>query len=249
MVEGQNEKIGARFWLKRLGLGFLFGAAIFTLECAYYFPLVAHTLGVESFLSSIVLWCGEGVLLALVVSGAEYSLRPRELRAWQLALAVVLGVLFAVPAWEAFSQFVLRDQFGVPLFRDYWGHPVIWIRGVFYRTWMLLFFSGLATAAYASQRRYARMLAAVRAAQLARATSQRHLADAKLVSLRARIEPDFLFDTLTKLERLYEADPASADRVLDELIAFLRRALADMRASSMPSVPILAPLAVSHSSN
>jgi hypothetical protein len=249
MVDGQSEKIGARFWLQRLGFGFFLGAAIATLEFAYYFPLVTHTIGVDSFLSSIVLWCGESMLFALVVSGAEYSVRPRELRAWQLALAVVVGVLFAVLAWQAFSRLILRDQFGVRLFPDYLGQPVNWMGGVLYHTWMLLFFGGLATAAYASQRRYARMLAALRAAQLARAMSQRWLADAKLASLQSRIEPDFLFQTLTKLEGFYETDPASADRLLDELIAFLRGALADMRASNVPSPPILAPHVVSHSSN
>lgn len=244
-----HEDSGARFWLKRLGLGFLLGAAIATLDFAYYFPLVTQTIGLDSFLSSIALWCGEGMLFALAVSGAEYSVRPRELRAWQLAISVVLGALFAVLAWQAFSHFVLRGQLGVRLFSEYLGQPVNWMGGVLYHVWMLLFFGGLATGAYASQRRYARMLAALRAAQLARATSQRHLADAKLASLQARIEPDFLFQTLGKLERLYETDLASADRSLNELIAFLRRALADMRASIVPSSPILAPDNVFRSPN
>jgi hypothetical protein len=250
MVGGQSEEIGARFWLKRLGFGFILGAAIATLDFAYYFPLATHAIGVDAFLSSIALWCGEGVLFALVLSGAEYSVRPRELRTWQLALAVVLGVLFAVLAWQAFAHFLLRDQFGMRLFTEYLGQPANWMGGVLYHAWMLLFFGGLATVAAASQRRYARMLAALRAAELARATSQRGLADAKLASLQARIPPNFLFQTLTKLERLYAADPASADRLLDELIDFLHRALGDMRASTVPSPPpVRAPHVVFHSSN
>ena len=248
-LRSTHDATGARFWLKRLGSGFLLGAAIATLDFAHYSPLVAHTVGFDSFLSSIVLWCGEGMLFAIVVSGAEYSVRPRELRAWQLAISVVLGILFAVLAWQGFSHFVLRGQLGVRLFSEYLGQPVNWTGGVLYHLWMLLFFGGLATAAFASQRRYARMLAALRAAQLARATSQRHLADAKLASLHAQIEPDFLFQTLGKLERLYETDSASADRSLNELIAFLRRALAGMRASAVPSRPLLAPHVISHSSN
>jgi sensor histidine kinase YesM len=154
-----------------------------------------------------------------------------------------------VLAWQAFAHFLLRDQFGMRLFPDYLGQ-VNWMGVILYHTWMLFFFGGLATVAAASQRRYARMLAALRAAELARATSQRGLADAKLASLQARIPPNFLFQTLTKLERLYAADPASADRLLDELIDFLHRALADMRASTVPSPPpVRAPHVVFHSSN
>jgi LytS/YehU family sensor histidine kinase len=95
----------------------------------------------------------------------------------------------------------------------------------------MLFFGGLAAAVYASRRRRARMLAALRAAELGRATSQQRLAEARLASLQARVEPDFLLQTLTRLEQSYEADPHAADRLLDELIAFLRGALADIRAS------------------
>jgi hypothetical protein len=46
------------------------------------------------------------------------------------------------------------------------------------------------------------------------------------------VEPDFLLHTLTRLEHSYEVDPNAADRLLDELIAFLRGALADIRGKS-----------------
>jgi sensor histidine kinase YesM len=75
------------------------------------------------------------------------------------------------------------------------------------------------------------MLAALRAAELERENSQRRLAEAQLAALETRIDPEFLFQTLTKLERLYEADPQRADSLLEELIVFLRRALAEGRAS------------------
>lgn len=225
--------MNTRFWVKRLGMGLFLGAAIASLDFAYYLPLSTHSIGVASFLSSLVVWCGESLLFVLVVTGAEYWASPRELRAWELALVIMTGALFAVLAWQSFSHFLLRDQLGVRLFRDYLGTPVVWIGGVLYHTWLMLFFGGLGWAAYVSQRRYARMLATLRTAELSRATSQRRLADAKLASLQARIDPDFLVQTLAKLERFYEADPASADQLLDELIAFLRGALADIRSPSL----------------
>lgn len=52
-----------------------------------------------------------------------------------------------------------------------------------------------------------------------------------LGSLQEKIDPDFLFATLTGLEELYETDPAAADRLLDEAISHLRSAVAGVRAS------------------
>ena len=230
-VPGTNMATATRFWITRLGYGFVLGVAIATLNFAHNFPLAAepNNVGFLSFASELLEWCGEGILLALTVGLAERWMSPRELRAWQLALAVVVGAVAAVLTWQTFTLIVLRDGLGIRLFRDYLGTPVIWIVGVFFQGWLMLFFGGLAAAVYASRRRRARMLAALLAAELGRATSQQRLAEARLASLQARVEPDFLLQTLTRLEQSYEADPDAADRLLDELIAFLRGALADIR--------------------
>jgi hypothetical protein len=223
-----------RFWIGRAGYGFLLGAAIATLEFAYYFPLMSapNPIGLHSLVALWLVWCGEGVLLALTVGLAERSVSPRELRPWQLALAVAVGVIAGVLIWQVFTQLVLRDQLGIRLFVDHVGQPAVWMGVVLYHGWLMFFFGGLAAAVYASQRRRARMLLALRAAELGRATSQQRLAEARLASLQARVEPDFLLQTLTRLEQSYAADPDAADRLLDELIAFLRGALADIRASA-----------------
>jgi hypothetical protein len=226
----------ARFWMTRAGNGFLLGAAIATLEFAYYFPLVSERseIGLNSLVSLLLVWGGECILLALAVGIAEYWVKPRELRARQLALAVVVGAFASALIWHTFTQFVLRDQLGVRLFNDHLGQPVIWPGLILYHAWLMLFFGGLAAAVQASQRQRVRMLAALRAAELGRATSQQRLAEARLASLQARIDPDFLLQALTRLERSYEADPEAADRLLDELIAFLREALADIRGKIRP---------------
>ena len=220
-----------RFWLLHGAYGLLFGAAIALLEFAYYYPLVTtpDRLGVQSLLSSFLTWCGEGVLLALIVAGFARRQAPRLLDARQLAVAVAIGTTGAVLVWQAFVQFVLRERFGIWLFRDHLGQPMDWAGTVLYHTWLLLFFGGLAGAAELSRQRHARILAVLRAAELERETTQRRLAEARLAALQARIDPEFLFQTLARLEQLYEADPPGADRLLEELIAFLRRALADIR--------------------
>ena len=100
-----------------------------------------------------------------------------------------------------------------------------------YHAWLMMFFGGLTAVVTASQRWRTRMLSALRAVELNRATSQRELATAKFVSLQTRIDPDYLHRTLSQLKLLYENDPPAADRLLDELIDFLRKALADARIS------------------
>jgi hypothetical protein len=222
-----------QFLMTRAGYGFMLGATVALLEFAYYFPLVTMRteIGLSSINSLLLVWGGEFVLLALAVGIAEHWVNPRELRMWQLALAVPVGAFASALIWHAFTQFVLRDQFGIRVFLDHLGQPIVWPMMLLYHSWLMLFFGGLAAAVLTSQRRRARMLAALRTAELGRATSQRRLAETGLASLRARVEPEFLLQSLARLEQSYETDPRVADRLLDELIAFLRGALADIRTS------------------
>lgn len=220
---------GARFWMTRAAHGFIVGATIATLDFLYYFPLVSapNEIGFGLFVSSLVVWCGECILFALALGLAERLASPGELRAWQLGLALVGGVTASVIIWHAFSVLVLRDQLGMRLFRDHVGQPGNWMGGMLYNAWLMLFFGGLIAAVGASQRWRTRMLSALRSAELGRATSQQRLAESRLASLEARIDPDYLYHTLSRLERLYEDDPPAADHLLDELIAFLRNALTE----------------------
>jgi len=223
-----------QFWMRHAAYGLLLGASIAVLEFAYYYPLVSapDKLGVLSLVSAFLTWCGEGALLALTVALFERWKAPTLLGARHLALAVTIGSVAGVLVWQAFTQFVLRERFGIWLFRDHLGQPVNWAGTVLYHIWLMLVFGGLAAAVYASRQRHERMLGVLRAAELSRETSQRGLAEARLTALQTRIDPEFIFQTLTKLEQLYEADPRGADRLLEELIVFLRGALADVQAAS-----------------
>jgi len=223
------------FWVWHAGYGMLLGVLIAVLEFAYYYPLVSapDKLGVFSLVSGFLTWCGEGILLALTVALFERWKAPTLLGARQLVLAVTIGSVAGVLVWQAFTQFVLRERFGIWLFRDYLGLPVNWAGTVLYHVWMMFLFGGLAAAVYSSRQRHARMLGVLRAAEISRETSRRRLADARLAALQARIDPEFLFQTLAKLEQLYEADPPGADRLLEELIVFLRGALADIQTSGV----------------
>ena len=58
---------------------------------------------------------------------------------------------------------------------------------------------------------------------------EREAARANLRALQAQIEPHFLFNTLANVTSLIDADPATAKRMLDSFIRFLRASLAATR--------------------
>jgi hypothetical protein len=87
----------------------------------------------------------------------------------------------------------------------------------------------LATFGYFHRRRASRRVAALRGAQLEREQLARRAFEARLQAMQARVEPRFLFNTLAQVESLYETDATLADRMLDDLIVYLRAALPQLR--------------------
>ncbi len=61
--------------------------------------------------------------------------------------------------------------------------------------------------------------------QLARTRMSRKAYEAGLQALQARVDPRFLFDTLAAIETTYDADAHRGERMIDDLIAYLRAAL------------------------
>jgi hypothetical protein len=235
----QDATRGARFWGRRALSGLGLGAVVALLEFAHYAPLLAgHPgFGVGSLGRLLAEWGLEFLILSLAVGIAEALARPSEPSSPRLACALLLGALAGVLLGYAVLDLVLRDLLRVGLFVDHIGQPVEWAGRGLYRGWMLLCFGGLAVAVEASQRRRLRALRELRAAEIARATSQQRLAEISLGTLQARVDPEFVFRTLSKLERLYEVDPPAAERLLDELIVFLREALADLRPEGASRAP------------
>jgi hypothetical protein len=61
---------------------------------------------------------------------------------------------------------------------------------------------------------------------------KRQLAEARLKTMQAQVEPHFLFNTLASVDYLIETDPARASRMQKNLIQYLRTALPQMRQAS-----------------
>ena len=66
----------------------------------------------------------------------------------------------------------------------------------------------------------------------ARSEAQRLAAESQLRLLRAQLEPHMLFNTLANLRSLLREDPVQAELMIDQLITYLRSALAASRTES-----------------
>jgi Histidine kinase len=88
-----------------------------------------------------------------------------------------------------------------------------------------LIICGFITASYCYRRRGLERIARLRSAELERAGLTRQTMESRLQAMQAYIEPQFLFDTLSQVGRLHATDASGADRMLNELIAYLRAAL------------------------
>ena len=62
--------------------------------------------------------------------------------------------------------------------------------------------------------------------------SEKQLAEIRLQSLKAQIEPHFIFNTIAHLKSMIASDPKSAERMADELSDFLRASLQALRNDS-----------------
>ncbi|MCC6193161.1 MAG: histidine kinase [Burkholderiales bacterium] len=82
------------------------------------------------------------------------------------------------------------------------------------------------------RRRAARARARMHAAELQRIAAERRSIESDLQTMQARIEPQFLFNTLAQVKLSYARDHAQGERLLDALIAYLRAAMPKMRETS-----------------
>ncbi|MFO1323773.1 MAG: histidine kinase [Burkholderiales bacterium] len=84
---------------------------------------------------------------------------------------------------------------------------------------------GFVAAGYWYRRRALARAARLGVVALDRARIERQMQESRLQAMQATIEPEFLFDTLARVETLQASDPKGAARMLDDLIVYLRAAL------------------------
>ena len=113
-----------------------------------------------------------------------------------------------------------------------WVPPAEFSQAVLYSFFEWLVLGGAATFVYTDRRRAHASLARRRAAEIERTRTAKRALESRLAAMQARVEPQFLFNTLAQVRDLYRADAALGERMLDELIAYLRAAMPRMRDTS-----------------
>ena len=173
------------------------------------------------------------ILLIAVVSGnraADEGYPPRN----AYVLAALVGCVVGVAASETF-EWTWRAVFltGAAPAALPWlqGNAVRYYMPIFDLTnWLLI--GSAAVFLYASRRVALRTAQRLRTAELERIRRSKLALESRLQAMQARVEPQFLFNTLVQVERLYELDTQLATRMLDDLIAYLRAAMPLMRDTS-----------------
>ena len=158
------------------------------------------------------------LLLSLVVARA---MKGRMARRSVLALTIIFAVIMFVVGWQEFAGDPQRAKGAEAVF------PLA--RHKFFE-WLLL--AGAAVFVYLDRRRTRAARAKMHAAEVDRARSAKRALESRLQAMQARVEPQFLFNTLAQVHDLYRTDPARGERMLDELIAYLRAAMPKMRDTS-----------------
>jgi hypothetical protein len=163
------------------------------------------------------------IVLAVVAADEAVARGARRWSAY--GLAVIGGA--GIAAWaqaRAIAWIGWVSVVGIPSYITDMRPLQLFFYAVLYATFGTSVYVNLRTARLAAAR--------LREAELARAVSRRRTLESQLQAMQARVEPQFLFNTLAHVRDLFERDPAAAGRMLDDLIAYLRAALPHLRESS-----------------
>jgi hypothetical protein len=159
------------------------------------------------------------LLLAIVVADEFADRMRRPWIAYVLAIGVAAATgtlaLAAVDAVLGVPFMLLRILAG-----DHGAYVVL-----LYRLSNVVLLTGLVAFVYVQQRTALRNAGKLHAVQLRSAELARRTLESRLKAMQARVDPQFLFETLAAVERLHGREPALAQRLLEELIAYLRAAL------------------------
>jgi hypothetical protein len=166
------------------------------------------------------------LLLAVGLGLADARTIGQPQRVAPYAVAAILAAVFGQLLFNVTSPLLGLRQCGCTM--DDWpvgGHTANMLPDS-------LLICAFVTAGYVYRRRAALRVAHLHAARLERAQLMRQTLESRLQAMQACIEPEFLFDTLAEVERMHATDPATAVRLLDELIVYLRAALPHLREST-----------------
>jgi hypothetical protein len=171
------------------------------------------------------------LLVAIVIADRAVDEGARRRRTYVLAAlgGCGAGITLSEPLNWAWRTYMMPGAW--PDWPWLHGTPALFYWPIFGLThWLLI---GSAVVFLYADRRAARNTAQLlHHAELDRIRRSRLTLESRLQAMQARVEPQFLLNTLAQVERLYEIDAQLAARMLDDLIAYLRAAMPLMRDTS-----------------
>jgi hypothetical protein len=202
---------------QQLWTTFLLGCALFNYYSLVMDPPSDVWDGIVRF--ATVLAAAFAMLLAIAVADRATGKDPDRRGAY--AIAVIIGafvgaVLETQGANRLWNLFVPQNSvpdLGAALYLGFeiamLGGGIVWIVN--------------------DRRRAQRARERTHTAELERIAAQKRSIESDLQAMQARVEPQFLFNTLAQVRDLYRDDAVRGERMLDELIAYLRAAMPLMR--------------------
>jgi len=179
----------------------------------------------EAYLSTVIINLIVVVSIMFTTRVADGFVDKGTSRLFTYALAVLLGSsMGALAQWQVHQWIRPRSAEPVDGGFDHWFVLQSASVGFEYLIW-----GSIIVWIYVSRRDALRAAARLNSAQVQRTETQRRTLESRLQALQARVEPQFLFSSLTQVHDLYESDPAKGRQVLGDLIAYLRGALPRLR--------------------
>lgn len=164
-------------------------------------------------------------LLAWLTVAAKQTERTQ----WgKLVAAAIISAALTAAVTMPLSEAMGVEQVWQSMMERTKPMPPVWLRFVG-STAQLSLFAFLFIAAAQNVRQRSATQRAVLSAQRAQASIAREVLEARLIAMQAQVEPQFLFDSLVDIEKLYRQDASQAAQDLDRLITYLRVALPRMR--------------------
>ena len=156
------------------------------------------------------------IAVPAALSAAQVWLPNRRFR-W-LAMAVAVLAISAVQVSVYTTDWFLAEFLGEGDWVDRSGL-------ILYNFWLSTVIASLLAIAYERQMGADRLMAAVRATRIADEAIEHQTLESRLNSIKARVDPEFLFAVIEQSEALYQQDMDAAEGLLDQLIDFLRASL------------------------
>lgn len=157
------------------------------------------------------------LLVAVVCTAIQVSITQPRQRLLAMTIATI-AVGLATSVFQGSETWMHTMQVSIHLGTP--GLPMF-----LYNFWLAVVFSSLLVILYEWQVRADHVMKAVMATRIADEAVERQTLESRLSGLKARVDPEFLFAVIARTEVLYREDIDAAERLLEQLIDFLRATL------------------------